>query len=102
MRFLPRREGEIKEEVFVKPAKVKNVIPVIDRVGVLDQGKKCSFTMFLFIIFVIKTLQRIMTVVPPTSSPSAQRIKRKRKRRKSLKITLIRKAILARNYQLNY
>ena len=102
MRFLPRREGEIKEEVFVKPAKVKNVIPVIDRAGVLDQGKSCSFTMFPFIIFVIKTLQRIMTVVPPTFFPSAQRIKRKRKRRKSLKITRIRKAILARNYQLNY
>ena len=48
VRFLPRREGEIKDEIFVKPAKVKNVIPVIDRVGVLDQGKDCSFTMQCF------------------------------------------------------
>lgn len=39
MRFLPRREGEIKNEVFVKPAKVKNVIPVVDRVGDIAQGE---------------------------------------------------------------
>ena len=51
---MPRREGEMKNEVFVKPAKVRNVIPVLDRVRVLDQGE--SFSMFLFIIFVIKTL----------------------------------------------
>ena len=57
VRFLPRREGEMKNEVFVKPAKVRNVIPVVDRVGVLDQGERFSFTlMFLFIIFLIKTL----------------------------------------------
>ena len=69
MRFLPRREGEIKNEVFVKPAKVKNVIPVVDRVGDIAQGETSSFTiLFPFIIFVIKTLQKIMTVVPPTFS----------------------------------
>ena len=69
MRFLPRREGEIKNEVFVKPAKVKNVIPVIDRVGDIAHGEISSFPiMFPFIIFVIKTLQKIMTVVPPTFS----------------------------------
>ena len=69
MRFLPRREGEIKNEVFVKPAKVKNVIPIIDRVGDIAHGKTRSFIrMFPFIMFVIKTLQKIMTVVPPTFS----------------------------------
>ena len=103
VRFLPRREGEIKNEIFVKPAKVKNIIPVIDDAGVLDQGKSCSSAMFpLIILFVIKTLQRIMTAVPPTFSQSAQRIKRKRKRRKrrSLKTTLITKAIQVKRYQI--
>ena len=47
VRFLPRREGEIRDEVFVKPEKVKNVIPVIDSVGVQDHGKSTFFESFL-------------------------------------------------------
>ena len=39
VKFGPRREGIIQNEVFIKPANVKGVIPVIDNVGVIESGK---------------------------------------------------------------
>merc|ERR1712126_61650 len=36
VKFGPRREGVIQNEVFIKPAKVRGVIPVIDNVGVIE------------------------------------------------------------------
>ena len=38
MKFGPRREGKIQNEVFIKAAKVRGVIPVIDNVDVVESG----------------------------------------------------------------